>query len=85
MNTVEEGKLCDECYAWLSMQPENTSKAIQFKVMSVMDGIIHNYDRGFIGALARNDLRKACRLADDIDIKLLPLYARFMDWLEEQR
>jgi hypothetical protein len=72
---------------WLNTQPEaeNMSQQQRSAVFGVLAGIEQRYGRGFIGSLVRNNLREACRLADDDNITLLPLYARFMDWLEEQR
>jgi len=72
---------------WLNTQPEtkHLSQCQMGAIFGVLAGIEQRYNRGFIGSLARNNLREACRLADDDNIKLLPLYARFMDWLEEQR
>ncbi len=79
---IEEEKFYENCRKWLDEQPEAEGLSLRetARVASTLIGIAHKYDKGFIGALVRNNLRGACRLADDDNIELLSLYARFMDY-----
>ena len=81
---LKEEKLYEASRFWLSKQPEMENKSLveTDRVAGILVGITCRYNTGFIGALVSKDLRGACHMADDTDIELLPLYVKFMDYLE---
>ena len=85
MTEEERNYICNRTQRWLDAQPETEAMMPweMDRAGRVLIGVICGHKKGFSGTLGRNDLREAYRLADDADLKLLPLYCKFME--DEQR